>query len=184
MAGSGVIPTRDRKWGLRPAHHVFELVFLVVGTLVAAPLVAGAIPAPDSTASFVPPGLLQVWAWMLLAGSLTGLLGLLWAGRVVTGMVLERVGLIVLAGAVILHVAGTAATLAAPAIVPVSIAGAFGLACILRSLQVRTEIRDLVAVSATGRAEETGEQDMRDRYQAQDDETAREAAQETEGDVR
>lgn len=165
----GIIVIADRKWGYRPVHHVFELVFLVVAVLVGLPVALGAVPAPQTTASFLQPGLLAVWGWMLLVGAGIALLGLLWAGRVVSGLVIEQVGLIVLAGAVALYVAGAAVNVQLAAAVPIAIVGAFGLACALRSVQLRQEIRDLVKASVTQHSGETGEQEMRDHLQRVDE---------------
>lgn len=168
------VPVAERKWGYRPSHHVFELVFLGVAVAVAIPLVVGAVPAPSSTASFLEPGLLVVWGWMLLLGSGTALVGLLWAGRLISGLVLEQVGLIILSGAVILYVYGAYDTGSSAVIVPVSLVGGFGLACAIRAWQLRQDMRDLVHITASG-TRETGEQDVRDHFQVQDEKAERDA---------
>lgn len=155
------IPLSEQKWGYRPAHHVFELMVLLMGGLVAIPLVAGALPAPSSTASFLPPHLLDIWAWMLLIGAALGAAGLLWFGRKVTGLVLEQVGLIMFAGAVLLYVTGLVSRVTWGAAIPTALVLGFGAACLIRTVQLRDEIRELVR-HAQEHDHTKPDQDMRD----------------------
>lgn len=124
-----------------PANHAFEAIFLGMVALSAARLALGTVPAPNTTAALLDPALLRVWAAMLGGGSLAALAGLFWPGRIATSLVLEQVGLILVGGAVAIYVWGTIGRVTAASSMPLAIVAGVGLACGVRVLQIRREMR-------------------------------------------
>jgi hypothetical protein len=95
---------------LDSARHPFEQFVLFLGVIVGWPLLLGA-PAPGSTTELLGPVLAHVWAWMLVGGCLTALVGSWWTWwawlsrywsrwkpRANSALMIERCGLIGLGG--------------------------------------------------------------------------------------
>jgi hypothetical protein len=131
------------RYSYHPANHAFEIIFLIMVAISSARLTLGNAPAPNTTAALLDPSLLRVWAAMLGGGSLLALAGILWPGRLATSLVLERVGLILVGGAVAIYIWGTLGHATAAASMPLAIVGGVGLACGVRVLQIRRELQTL-----------------------------------------
>jgi hypothetical protein len=131
----------------------FELGILAIGAINGMAVLCGAA-SPTSIRLQLSPAFLQLWAVMLLAGSLVALTGLLWRGDWVTGVEIKRPGLIVFSAACLAY--GYAALrLGGPGLAVATVNGGFALIAWWRVAQVTRGIRkyrrSLAALTNSGR---------------------------------
>lgn len=144
---------------LDSGRNPFELWVLGFGLVVGAPLLFGA-PTPGSTTEALGETLVRVWAWMLVLGCLTALVGVWWTwsgwlGRwmprwrptTVSGVLVEGFGLVPVATGMVIFAVGVVDVGGAP--IAAALVGSWGLACVVRLYQIRRWVR---AVKATVRA--------------------------------
>ena len=129
---------------LDSGRNPFELFVLGFSILVGAPLLWGA-PPPGSTTELLGPTLAHVWAWILVVGCATALLGVFWPGAfrcpraTGTGLLIEQVGLVAVGVGDLLYAIAVVVILGP--LVPAGIVGGFGLACWWRAWLIQRWVR-------------------------------------------
>jgi hypothetical protein len=124
----------------RPAGdpNPFEEFILGVCVLQGCSVLAGAVPPTMGTA--LEPGLLLVWAALMILGGVLSIAGLYWPGDPITGVEVKRVGFVAAGTASLTY--GVALALAGPqAFVAAFLSLAFALACARRFIQVTRKIK-------------------------------------------
>lgn len=129
---------RDR---YRPAGDAnpFE-GFLLLAALAQGATVLTGVAAPTSVIAALPPGLVVLWAVLLLAGGGLALAGLYWLGDPFLGVEIKRVGLIGAAVGALVY-ASAASLLGASGVAVAIYNMLFAVACIVRVFQVSRRLR-------------------------------------------
>lgn len=132
---------------LRPsARHPFEVYLLLLSIVSGLPILFGS-PAPGSIEAAMPHWGVRVWGAGLALGAVVALLGVLKTrpdskARTVsvTGLVLEQVGLVMVASSTLLYVVVALVYVGVSAIVPIGIVAAYGISCLMRWVQIQRAI--------------------------------------------
>lgn len=125
---------------LDASRHPFETYLLSLAAVSGIPLLFGE-PNSASIEATLPPLLVNGWGAMLMLGSLLALTGLYWRGRSITGLVLERAGLVGVGGASLVY--GAATMIAAggwSGLFATCVVGGFGLACFAQARRISVRI--------------------------------------------
>ena len=134
-----MVPGPTHTDNLEASRHPFETYLLTLAAVSGLPLLFGK-PNSGSIEESLPPFMVGVWGAMLVFGSVLALVGLYWRGRVVTGLLMERSGLVGVGGssliyAVVLIPNGLQGVYAG------CITGAFGLACFRQAHRISQRLR-------------------------------------------
>lgn len=122
----------------------FELLWAVVCLLVGLPLASGLAPSPTSVNALLPSVLRVIWGMSLTLGGGLTLSGILWrhidASRFISGLYVERAGLVMLGTSAAVFVIVIWFYAGAPTLFVAAIYGAFIAACISRTKSIGMEI--------------------------------------------
>jgi hypothetical protein len=131
---------RQTPWPPIGPTNPFEVGVLVIGTVNGSCVLAGAA-TPMSMSLQLSERFLMGWAWLLLAGSVVALVGLLWRGDWVTGVEIKRPGLVAFSLACLAY-SYAAARLGGPGMAVATVNGGFSVIAWWRIAQVTRGIRD------------------------------------------
>jgi hypothetical protein len=138
---------------LDSSRNPFELFTLGLGLLSGLPLLFG-VPAPGSTNALLGPVLVHVWAWILVAGCATALIGVWWTWfgwcpwvrpTPGTGLLVERVGLVAVGVGTLIYAVAILAEAPGFRWLPAAIVAAYGLACWWRAFLIQRWIRAAIS---------------------------------------
>jgi hypothetical protein len=113
-----------------------------------------ASPRPGSTNALLGPVLVHVWAWILVAGCATALIGVWWTWfgwcpwvrpTPGTGLLVERVGLVAVGVGTLIYAAAILAEAPGFRLLPAAIVAAYGLACWWRAFLIQRWIRATIS---------------------------------------
>lgn len=126
------------------AGYQFEILWAVVCLLVGLPLASGLAPSPSSVNALLPTVLRVVWGISLTLGGGLTLSGILWrhlnVNRFVSGLYVERSGLLMLGTSAAAFVLVVWFYAGAPSLFVAAIYGAFIAACVSRTRSIGMEI--------------------------------------------
>lgn len=125
---------------LEASRHPFEVYLLVLAACSGVPLLFGE-PNSGSINEAMPPLVVNMWGAMLVFGSVLALLGLYWRGRKVTGLLMERTGLVGVGGAALIFAVVAFSTVGVTATFSACITGGFGAACFTQAHRIGQRVR-------------------------------------------
>lgn len=132
---------------LAASRHPFETYLLALALVSGIPLMFGRANSA-SVAATLPDALVVVWGTMLVVGSGTALVGTYWRGSLLTGVVLERTGLVGVGGAAIVYSLATVLAVGIGATFSACLTVGFGLACFAQAHRISRRINRLMARAA------------------------------------
>ncbi len=130
---------------LAASRHPFETYLLALAVVSGVPLIFGGGNSRTIDAS-LPPTLVVVWGVMLTVGSSMALVGSYWRGRQITGLVLERAGLVGVGGAAIVYAVAALLAVGSDALFSSCITAGFGAACFAQARRIALRIATAIAV--------------------------------------
>lgn len=128
-------------------RHPFEVYLLGLALLTNAPAAFGFVEPPASVRAQMPEGAAQLWSLGLTLGCLVAVVGLAWPRPprpllTTTGLLLERVGLIVVAWSTVFYAVAVMCTAGWAGLAAAGIVLAFGLASAAQARKIRRTLRD------------------------------------------
>lgn len=128
---------------LDASRHPFETYLLALAAVSGIPLVFGK-PNSGSMAETLPVAVSVAWGVILLAGSLMALAGTYWRGRRITGLVLERAGLVGVGGAALVFAFVAVLANGLDAAFSACITAGFGAACFAQARRISVRVASAV----------------------------------------
>ncbi len=132
---------------LDASRHPFETYLLATATVSGLPLVIGRVNSA-SISTALPGELVIAWGTMLVVGSAMALVGTYWRGRRITGLVLERAGLVGVGGAALVYACVALLAVGLDAAFSACITAGFGAACFAQAHRISVRIAAALSTSA------------------------------------
>jgi len=134
------------------SRHPFEIYILSLATMIGPPTAFGE-PTAGSMEAALPFWAIPVWGIGLSSGAILALVGILLLNRKPgTGLLLEQLGLAWVACGTLFYASIVMLTVGQAGIAPASFILGFGIACVIRCIQIQRSINR--AVKAVKKAEE------------------------------
>lgn len=123
-------------------RHPYEVYLLTLAFLSSLPTAAGVTSPPNSITSQLPGWPARLWAYAVLIGAATALVGLAWKRPrfplvTVTGLLLEQVGIVILGAACTVYAVAVMFTGGTNALFAGSLTLAFGLASFAQARKIK-----------------------------------------------
>lgn len=127
---------------VRDGRHPHEVLFLVAAVIAG---IGGTLhpPAQSIAHALMPAGMARVWYALLIVGAVIALAGIASSGRHLGGLLVERVGMLLVGGLCCAYGGVTLVFSESAALVGGAVLLAFGLASLVRARQIRRDLQRL-----------------------------------------